>query len=291
MTVPRLRYLAYQTALALPSALCAVAAAQSVPPGRPYFRLASVAVVVVLWLLASARLRRWYFDDRLKDRLRSGHYDEVIATLTPVFAMATTAETRARFALLLSTCELERGNQDQALKWLAAIPEEKLTGLAHSMYLTQKARAIPRPEEALPVAEEALQASRGGPNEVAALTARGIVLLRAGRPKEAIRDLEEAMRQAEEAGGQAAAFAASRLHALAEAYLAAGDNAQALPTLRRVASYAPHIPVVRQARAKLAALASEEATGRASAGATLTGAPVNASCPGNNTPTLTDTPP
>jgi tetratricopeptide (TPR) repeat protein len=249
----RLRYLGYQIALALPSAICAVAVAQTVPAGRPYVRLLSVAVVVFLWLLASAKVKKWYFGDRLRQRLRDGHFGEVAELYAPAFEHSESPEARVRMALLMSVCELERERAADALGWLDRIDAAGLDAVSRAILLSQRARALAdEPERALPIAEEALEISRGGPNEVAALTSRGVVLLRAGRARDALADLERANALAGEGGNEVPYLAAGRARFLGEAYLAAGDAGQARAAFARAAAFPRHIPAARAAADALA---------------------------------------
>jgi len=253
----RLRYLAYQMALAIPSAICTAAVAQTVPASKPYVRLLTAAVVVVIWLVASNRIKSWYFGDRLRQRLRDGHFDEVAELYAPAFEHAQRPEARVRMALLMSVCELEREQPAAALTWLDRVPEAALDETSRGILLSQRARALAEePAQALPVAEEALKLSRGGPNEVAALTSRGVVHLRAGRARAALADLERANSLAAAGGGEVPYLAAGRARFLGEAYLAAGDAEKARAAFARAAAFPQHIPAARAAAAALARTAA-----------------------------------
>jgi tetratricopeptide (TPR) repeat protein len=258
----RLRYLGYQIALAIPGAICAVAVAQTVPGGRPYVRLLAVAVVIFVWLLASSKIKKWYFGDRLRHLLREGHFGEVAELYAPAFEHSQSPEARVRMALLMSVCELERDRAADALGWLDKIDAAALDAISRAILLSQRARALAdEPERALPIAEEALEISRGGPNEVAALTSRGVVHLRAGRARDALADLERANALASAGGSEVPYLAASRARFLGEAYLAAGDADQARAAFARAAAFPRHIPAARAAAAALARTASAAGTG------------------------------
>jgi tetratricopeptide (TPR) repeat protein len=244
-------------ALVIPSAICAVAVAQTVPAGRPAVRLLSVAVVIFLWLLASSRIKSWYFGDRLRRRLRNGYFDEVAELYAPAFEHAQRPAARVRMALLMSVCELERDRAAAALSWLDRVDAGSLDKVSRGILLSQRARALADdPARALPVAEEALEISRGGPNEVAALTSRSVVHLRAGRARAALADLERANALATEGGGEVPYLAAGRARLLGEAYLAVGDTEQARAAFARAAAFPRHIPAARVAAAALARTAS-----------------------------------
>jgi tetratricopeptide (TPR) repeat protein len=256
----RLRYLGYQLVLALPSAICAVAVAQTVPTGRPYVRLLAVAVVVFIWLMGSARLKRWYFGERLRDRLRDGHFDEVAELYAPAFEHSESPAARVRMALLMSVCELERERTAAALGWLDRVDQNDLDPTSRGILLSQRARALAgEPDRALPLAEEALELSRGGPNEVAALTSRAVVHLSAGRARDALADLERANTLAAAGEREVPYLAASRARFLGEAYLAAGDAEQARAAFARAAAFPRHIPAARAAAAALERTPAREA--------------------------------
>ncbi|HEY3351602.1 MAG TPA: hypothetical protein VGQ83_00005, partial [Polyangia bacterium] len=250
MPKARLRYLGYQIALAIPAAICAVAAAQAVPVSRTHVRLLSAGVIVFIWLLGSSRLKSWFFGPHLRQRLRDGFFDEVAELYAPAYAIAKSEAARVRMALLLSVCDLERGRAAAALGWLDKIPEERLDALARGMLLTQRARALagrpggPDPE-ALPVAERAVELSRGTPNEVAALTARGVAQLAAGELAAAVADLEKAASLVAEAGNEVPYLAAARARYLGEAYRRLGREDDALAAYARAASYPRRIPAAR----------------------------------------------
>jgi tetratricopeptide (TPR) repeat protein len=255
VSTARLRYLGYQLALALPSAVCAVAVAQTVPPGRPYLRLLSVGVVVFFWLLMTTRVKRWYFGDRLRQRLRDGHFGEVADLYAPAFAHSHSPAARVRMALLMSVCELERDRAAAALTWLDRVEPAALDEVSRSILLSQRARALADdPARALPIAEEAVARSAGGPNEVGALTSRGIVRLRAGQIEAALADLERATTLATERGGEVPYLAAARARFLGEAYVAAGAPGRAREAYARAAAFPRHIPAVQAAAAALATL-------------------------------------
>jgi tetratricopeptide (TPR) repeat protein len=231
-----------------------VAVAQTVPTGRPTMRLLSAAVVVFIWLLASAKIKRWFFGDRLRQRLREGHFAEVAELYAPAFEQSQSPAARVRMALLMSVCELERDRPGEARAWLDRVDAGGLDGTTRAILLSQRARALADEPGALEVAEEGVKLSRGGPNEVAALTSRGIVHLRAGRARPALADLEKANELAITAGNEVPYLAAGRARFLGEAYLAAGDPERARAAFTRAAAYPRHIPAAKAAVAALARL-------------------------------------
>jgi tetratricopeptide (TPR) repeat protein len=209
-------------------------------------------VVVFIWLMASARVKKWYFGDRLRQRLRDGHFDEVAELYAPAFEHSQSPAAKVRMALLMSVCELERDRPAEALAWLDRVDASGLDGTSRAILLSQRARAVADEPGAMAIAEKAVELSAGGPNEVAALTSRGVVHLRAGRARPALADLERAAELAAEAGGEVPYLAAGRARFLGEAYLAAGDVEQARAAFARAAAYPRHIPAARAAAEALA---------------------------------------
>jgi tetratricopeptide (TPR) repeat protein len=249
----RLRYFGYQLVLALPAAICAVAAAQAVPGSRPTLRLLSAAVIVVIWLIASARVKTWFFGPHLRQRLRDGYFDEVAELYAPAYALARTDPARVRMALLLSVCELERERYDQALEWLDKISERDVDALTRGMLLSQRARALAgRSPEAVAIAEKAVALSAGTPNEIAALTARGAARLGAGDAAAAVADFERASALAAEAGNEVPYLAAARARYLGEAYRGVARLDDAKEAFARAAAFPRRIAAARAAAAALA---------------------------------------